>query len=212
MSMDYYEAQQEAAHEEFLDALSEELYDEHKDRAISEFVEKRLKSYYSKNTDIAINVIGYIKKSKALLDAEPTSSLMYSSIAAEVILKSLLLKPVVFGLVHTESLAELVSSMLIKQTGIDRFKKLVFEILENHIEFEDGFENYIRDGSKVNLWVERKTIQDLRNKIMHQAIFCNKSEAKLSYLITITFFYLTKLLIENVGFKIESDGKLLPIE
>ncbi len=210
--MDYYEIQQEVAHEEFLDALSEELYDEHKDRAISEFVDKRLKSYYSKNTDIAINVIGYIKKSKALLDTEPTSSLMYSSIATEVILKSLLLKPVVFGLVHTESLAELVSNMLIKQTGIDRFKKLVFEILETHIEFEDGFENYIRDGSQLNLWVERKAIQDLRNKIMHQAIFCNKTEAKLSYSVTVTFFYLTKLLIENVGFKIESDGKLLPIE
>ena len=210
--MDYYEIQEEVAREEFLDALSEELYDEHKDRAINEFVEKRLKSYYLKNTDIAINVIAYIKKSKDFIDVDPTSSLMYSSVATEVILKTLLLKPIVFGLVHTESLAELVSNMLIKQTGIDRFKKLVFEILENHIEFEGGFENYIRDGSNVNLWVERKTIQDLRNEIMHQALFCNKDKAKLSYSIALTFFYLTKLLIENIGFKIESDGKLLPVE
>lgn len=210
--MDYYEAQQQNAHDEFLDALSEELYDEHKDRAINEFVDKRLKSYYLKNKDIAIDVISFIKKSKDLLETEPTSSLMYSSIATEVILKSLLLKPIVFGLVHTESLADLVSSMLIKQTGIDRFKKLVFEILENHIDFENGFENFIRKGSKVNLWLERKNVHEIRNRIMHQAIFCSKDEAELSYSIAITYFYLTKLLIENVGFKIEDNGKLLSIE
>jgi len=205
MSMDYYEAEQEAAYDEFVESLAEELYEEHKGRAINEFVEERLKSYYLENADIAIGTIKFIKKSKEMLEVDPTSSLMYSSVATEVVLKSVLLKPVIFGLVHTESLAELVASMLVKQAGIDRFKKLVFEILENHIEFENGFAKYSREGSKLNLWEERQKIHDIRNRIMHQAVFCEKKDAELSYSVALTFFYLTKLLIENVGFSIKDN-------
>ena len=209
MSMDYYEAEQEAAYDEFVESLAEELYGEHKDRAIDEFVAERLQSFYLENMDIAIPAIEFIKKSKELLQEDPTSSLMYSSIATEVVLKNILLKPIITGLVHTESLAELVSSTLVKQTGIDRFKKLVFEILESHIEFDDGIANYSRDGSNSDLWSERNQVQKIRNQVMHQAVFCKNEDAELSYSVAITFFYLTKLLIENVGLKIEEGGKLI---
>ena len=208
MSIDYYEAEQEAAYDEFVESLAEELYAEHKDRAIDEFISERLKSYYLKNENIAIPAINFINKSKELVETDPTSSLMYSSVATEVVLKTILLKPVISGLVHTESLAELVSSTLVKQTGIDRFKKLVFEILENHIEFDDGIENYKRDGSGDNLWSERKRVQDLRNKIMHQAVFRQKEDAMLSHSVALSFFYLTELLIENVGLSFQKGGML----
>jgi hypothetical protein len=95
--------------------------------------------------------------------------------------------------------------MLVKQTGVDRFKKQVFEILENHIEFDDGFAKYSREGSNLNLWEERQKIHGIRNKIMHQAVFCDKEDAELSYSVALTFFCLTKLLIENVGFSIKEN-------
>ena len=209
MSMDYYEAEQEAAYDEFVESLAKELYEEHKEQAIDEFIEERLQSYYLKNPDIAVNAIEFMKKAKSTMDSDPTTSLIYSSISTEVILKSVLLKPVVAGLVHTESLAELISSVLIKQSGVDRFKEIVFQILENHIEFEDGIANYKREDSSETLWLERSRIQKTRNEIMHQAKSCSKEQAKLSYLVAVTFFYFTKLLVENIGFKFESNGVLV---
>lgn len=208
MSVDSYEAEQEAAYDEFVESLADELYEEHKDRAIDEFVEDRLQSYYLKKADIAIDVIQFIKKSKELIEDDPTSSLIYSSAATEVVLKSVLLKPVIFGLVHTESLAELVATMLVKQTAMDRLKELVFGILENYIEFENGFSNYSREGSNLNLWKEREEIHKIRNQVMHRAKFCTKEDAILSYSVSFAFFSLTKSLIKNVGFSIESNGQL----
>ncbi len=209
VSVDWCEAQQEEAYSAMMDSLAEELYPEHKEQAIDEFIDDRLKSYYLKNNEIAVNAILFIKKAKELVSSDPTASLLYSSIATEVVLKSILLKPVVFGLVHTESLAELVSSMLLKQSGVDRFKKLVFSILESHIEFDGGIENYKRDGCKINLWNERAEIQKVRNNIMHQTQECSEEQADTAYLVAVVFFRLTKLLIKNIGFKFDDEWKII---
>ena len=50
--MSYEEAQQEAAYDEFVASLAEELYDEHRDQAIEEFITERLQSYYERNSSI----------------------------------------------------------------------------------------------------------------------------------------------------------------
>lgn len=201
MSIDWYEAEQEEAYSAMMESLAEELYPEHKEQAIDEFIDERLKSYYLTNNDIAVNSISFIKRAKELISSDPTASLIFSSIATEVILKSVLLKPVVYGLVHTESLAELISSMLLKQNGIDRFKALVFSILESYIEFEEGIEKFKREGSEINLWNERAEIQTTRNNIMHKAKSCTIEQAKTSFLVAVVFFRLTELLINNIGFK-----------
>ncbi len=212
MSTDWYEAEQEEAYSAMMDSLAEELYPEHKEQAIDEFIDDRLKSYYLDNNEIAVNAVSFIKQAKESVSLDPTASLIYSSIATEVVLKSILLKPVVFGLVHTESLAELISSMLLKQNGVDRFKKLVFSILESHIEFADGIENYKRDGSNIGLWNERAEIQKTRNDVMHKAQRCSIEQAEASYSVAVVFFRLTELLINNIGFKFNEEYKIVANE
>jgi len=85
--MSYDEALQEAAFDEFISSMAEELYEEHRDQAIEEFITERLQSYYERNPSIAINAVTFLKNSKSLEDEDSTSSLLYSSIATEVILK-----------------------------------------------------------------------------------------------------------------------------
>jgi hypothetical protein len=208
MSIDPWEAQQEAAYERFVDQLAQELYQEHRERAIDEFVSGRLKSYYEEHSDLAIGAIRFLRNAKELVEAQPTASLLLSSAATEVILKSVLLKPIVVGLVHTESLAELVANMLVRQTGIDRFRELVFKILEHHVEFNGGVENYKRKGSEKPLWQERKRIQDVRNVVFHRAEFCASEDAKLSLEVGRTFLGLTTLLIKNVGCTMDAEGRI----
>jgi hypothetical protein len=94
MSIDPWEAQQEAAYERFVDQLAQELYQEHRERAIDEFVSGRLKSYYEEHSDLAIGAIRFLRNAKELVEAQPTASLLLSSAATEVILKSVLLKPI----------------------------------------------------------------------------------------------------------------------
>ena len=206
MSMDWWEAEQEAGYEQFVESLAKELYTEHREQAIQEFVSERLKSYYKEHNDIAVGSLLFLRKAKELRESEPTSSLLLSSTATEVILKSVLLKPVVFGLVHTDSLAELVANMLVRQAGIDRFKELVFKVLEHHIDFGSGVSTYCRKDSNQPLWSERAHVQEIRNRISHRAEFCTDKDARLSLDVGTTFFMLTKLLIENIGYKMNKEG------
>ncbi len=208
MSMDPWEAEQEAAHDRFVDSLAKELYQEHKEQAIQEFVAERMKSYYGHHPEVAVGALKFLRKAKEFIDLEPTSSLLLSSTSCEVILKSVLLKPVVFGLVHTESLADLVADILVKQTGVDRFKELVFKILDHHIDFENGIAHYRRKNSAEALWVERTRIQEVRNRIIHRAEFCSSENARLSFEVAATFFGLTKMLVENIGYEVDKEGAI----
>ncbi|MNN81219.1 hypothetical protein D3C81_1980230 [compost metagenome] len=109
---------------------------------------------------------------------------------------------------HSESVAELISTLLVKQTGVDRFKDLIFRILEDNIEIPVGAAKYCRENSNTSLWKERETIQALRNKIAHQANTCSVQDAELSYQVAKAFFELTEKLIKNLGFYFDDDFKI----
>ena len=192
MSMSYEEAQQEAAYDEFVASLAEELYDEHRDQAIEEFITERLQSYYERNSSIAVNALTFLETSKSLLDKDPTASLLYSSISTEVILKAVILKPIVSGLVHSESISELIATVLTKQTGVDRFKDLIFKILEEYVEIKEGAAKYSRPESEMSLWKERELVQKVRNSVAHRAQFCSVADAQLSLAVAHEFYLLTE--------------------
>ena len=204
MSMEPWEADQEA----FIDALANELYEEHRDQAIEEFVGSRMRSYYETHRTIPVGPLLFLRKAKELVESEPTASLLLSCAATEVVLKDVLVKPVVFGLVHTDSLAELIASHLVRQSGIDRFKEIVFQILDHHIDFGEGFSKYKRPGSTKALWIERGDIQGVRNGVVHRAEFCGEESAQRSLEIGAAFFSLTKTLVEGFGFRIDTDGQI----
>ena len=206
MSIDPWEAEQEAAYDDFVDSLSKELYEEHKEQAIEEFVNDRLRSYYMDNPGIAVSARLFGSKAKEHIDGDPTSSLIYSSIATEVIIKSVILKPIISGLVHSEAVSELVASLLIKQSGVGRFNSLIFKISNNYAGID--LSEVKRKNSKKLLWQERNDIQEIRNKIMHQAADCTKEQAKLSYDIALHIFWVAKELIEELGFKFEKNGNI----
>jgi len=208
VSIDRYEAEREEAYDEFVSSLAEELYEEHRDQAIDEFVTERLQSYYHSNPLIATKAVNFLNLSAERTSSDPTASLLYSAISTEVILKSVILKPIVSGLVHSESVAELISTLLVKQTGIDRFKELIFRILEDNISLPGGAAGYCRENSNVSLWKEREKIQALRNNVAHQANTCSEHDAELSYQVAMAFLGLTEKLINSLGFHFDKDCKI----
>lgn len=181
MSYDLYDAQQDEYKDELYsnieEELREELYVEHRDQAIEEFIFERMQSYYRLKPDLAVNAINFLNKSKKSVDTDPTISLIYAAISIEVLIKSVLLKPVVYGMVHNELAADMISNGLLKQSGIDRFKDLVFNVIDENIDLGCLIKDYKRNMSKVTLWQERDLIQNKRNKIMHTAIECSIEEA-----------------------------------
>ena len=114
----------DAAWEEFYDKMSEELYQEHKDQAINEFTEEQLQSFYLENQNLMRPAVDAIQEGKKLQEDQYFSAaLVFFVSAIEILLKTTLLKPVIYGLIHNEVLAEVIAENFLKQSGLDRYKK-----------------------------------------------------------------------------------------
>ena len=111
MSMTEEEARYEQA--------MEELYEEHSKQAIEEFTAERLQSFYLNKPLLAKPSFDALVESRSLLRSHPTAALVFAASATEVSLKEVLLKPVVYGLVHSESAAGLIAELALGHACMD---------------------------------------------------------------------------------------------
>ena len=164
----------EAAYDEYM----AELYEEHKKEAIEEFTYERLQSYYINNKLMAQPAFLALSEARSLIESNKSAALIFSAIAMEVGLKTTLLKPIVHGLVHTESVAALITDLTISHSGMDRYRKLLFQVLRDHGGID--LSNYKRTESNKTLWEEINTVQKKRNLIMHRAVKAEVEDADLA--------------------------------
>jgi len=164
--------------DEFWDQMSEELYPEHKEQAIEEFTTERLQSFYLKNPDILTPGIQMYIEARKLQEDHPSASYVFATSAIELFLKSPLLKPVIYGLVHNESLAEVIVTTALGSTGFKRYKKLLSGLFAELIEIDINKVKCF--GSKKFLLQEASDIQAKRNNINHQGIVVDNDDAKFA--------------------------------
>lgn len=133
---------------------------------VESFTLERLKSYYLAHPDVAQKALGSLVESKDLLsDGHPTAALVFAGIAAEVAYKTALLRPMVSGLVHNETMAAVVMDLATSHTGLERFSSLLSAIL---VEFADvDLKTFTRKGSAQALWAEMKKVAEQRNAVVH---------------------------------------------
>ena len=87
-----------------------ELYlEELQQGAIEEFTLDRLRSFYLGKPDLLSNAQVMLKESSSILTVSATASLLLSAVVIEVAIKSGILKPIIYGLIHSEAVAEQIS-------------------------------------------------------------------------------------------------------
>lgn len=155
-----------------------DLVDEISKQAIDEFTFDRLCSYYVSHRDVAVQVLKVYKEAKELLDKSPSAALILFTTAIEVGLKVTLLKPVIYGLVHNESVAELVSDLAVKHNGFDRFKPLLAQVLAEYGQID--FDAFTIEGHKKTMWEEVSALQGARNGVVHRAELASPAMAVLA--------------------------------
>ncbi len=165
-------------HEYMQDQAMEDLYEEFKEQAIEEFTFERLRSYYLANKCLAKPAVDYLAEARNFIATNATAGLLFSTIAIEVGLKSTILKPIVYGLVHSGSIADLIVDFTLSHTGVVRFRDLLFRILKEHGKVD--LNDYKRSGTNEKFWQEILELQKLRNRVMHQAENVSPEQADLS--------------------------------
>ena len=189
------------------DEAMSELYEENKKQAIQEFTVERLQSYYREYPSIAIPALKSLEKAQQLIIRYPTASFIFSAISIEVGIKATLLKPVVYGLVNSESLASIITDMVISRTSIDRFQKLLFKILSEYGGI--NLNSLKRTNSPKLLWTEMKDVQKRRNKVMHRTENIDINESKKA--LNIAKYILKNIfpkLVTHLELNIYKDGSI----
>jgi hypothetical protein len=133
---------------------------------IEQFTSERLQSYYIANPRVAQRAAWALSEARSLLTAHPEASLVCAVSAAEVGLKSGLLKPILHGLVHDEAMAMIIAELVPEQRN-DKCQNVLFGILKEYGGLD--LRVFKRPGIAQTLWEEMQDTQKLRNSVVHQA-------------------------------------------
>jgi hypothetical protein len=172
--------------EDARDEWYSELVDEISGQAVDEFTFERLRSYYVGNRTLAVNAISIFHEARKLLEVSPTSALVLFITSIEVGLKVALLKPVIYGLVHNESVADLISDLVVKQNGFDRFKPLLARVLKEYGSIDSSSSKI--EGHSKTIWEELALLQKERNAVVHRAELADGTAAKLAQEVAFMIF------------------------
>jgi hypothetical protein len=172
------EAQQEAAAEEHFEEqarqwvrdnpaeFAREFFDENYGEAVKVFTSERLQSYYVEHPASAVPALETLNYARTLMPTHPRAALVFGATSTELVIKNLLLRPLISGLVHMEELALFVVEQSINQTGVDRFQKLLAGIVSEFSSFD--LSALKRPSSSQTLWEEIKKVQEVRNGVIHR--------------------------------------------
>ena len=155
-----------------------ELVDQISKEAIDQFTFDRMRSYYVNNRSLAIKVVAVFREAECLQAASPSAATVLFTTAIELGLKVALLKPVIYGLVHNESVADLVSDLSVKHNGFDRFKPLLARVLSEYGGID--FNAFTIEGHKETMWEEITVLQDARNAVVHRGELASPETAQLA--------------------------------
>jgi HEPN domain-containing protein len=155
------------AWDEFSSQFANELYPEHKTQAIEEFTAERLRSYYVKYPDVLVPAVNALDESKQLHElGHNSAAIVFAASAVELLFKSAVLRPVIYGLVHHDGLAETIVEVSTGGSGFDRYEKLLQKLFA-HLTYSDLASVSRKDAAKP-LLKECNDLQDKRNKIIHK--------------------------------------------
>lgn len=173
-----WEAEQEAAAEEAFEKqhrewmrenaaeFAHEFFEENYEKAVKVFRSERLKSFYVKHPELAGPALEALNYARTLLPTHPRVALVFGATSIELVIKNVLLRPLISGLVHSEDLASLIVEQSTNQTGVDRYQKLLAGIVSEFSSFE--LSTLQRPNSNQTLWQEITTVQKARNGVIHR--------------------------------------------
>lgn len=194
------------------ESMSQELYPEHRAQAIIEFSYERLRSFYAKAPDVLVPAMRNFSQAKSLYESEQhAAALVFAASATELFLKGALLRPVVYGLVHSEALAELVVDAALAQTGFKRYQALLAGLFREISHFE--LQTLAREGVNMSLLAEASKLQEERNGVVHKGDEVSRQQAERAVAIASAVFgQIVANVLWELGFSVQSGGRLVNAE
>ena len=132
-------------------------------------------------------------------------ALIFCISAIELLFKATLLRPVLYGLINNEGLAEIMVTHILQKTGIRGYKKLLRQLFDNLAKIE--LDKISSEGIQKNLFEECHDLQVIRNDILHKGIFCDKDKAEMSQCVAVAVYEnIVRPLLFEIGLTVGESG------
>ena len=158
--------------------LEDEYLEEIRQNAIEYSIGERLLCYYLEEVKSIEPVLQSIRNAEEHLEFCPTSTVIYSGVTQEYLLKNVLFKPLVFALVNNEIAAEIIVSYIFNRArspfATQKINDIVYELTGIN------FYTYKRKNAKKCIWEEMKELSEKRNKALHEAAQFGDKDAKFA--------------------------------
>lgn len=190
------------------DAAMEDFYEEVSRQAISEFTSERLRSYYLQNPDLAVPGKRTFVQARHLYRAGQLGPALVCGVTViEVFFKIGFLRPVLYGLVHSEPLAEAVVGAALSQPGYQRYLPLLQAL---HLELVGKeLKSFSRKGSNKNILVEADEAQKCRNLVIHQGYEPTDEQARQAIgSAAIVMVNIWRPMLNALGLKLGAQGRV----
>jgi hypothetical protein len=171
-------------------------------QVIDHFAAERLQSFYVENPTVAKPALLALTEARALVKAHPSAAVVLAVTATEVGLKSTLLKPILHGLVHLDTVAAMIAELVPDQRN-DKFKDVLFTILRECGGVD--LRSHTRPGGTRKLWDEIAEIQRVRNRVVHRADQASPEEARTAVdIATVVVEQLFPTVVNNLGLHVHA--------
>ena len=192
--------------------LMDEWLCQFREEIIQEFTRENLKSFYLENPMVMRPAVESIQEGNKLRENKHYSAaIVFYATAIELLLKSTILKPVLFGLINSQTIANLLIDQLLGQTGYERYKNLLNKLFQDIANID--LTKVYRDESRERLLLECQIIQKKRNGIIHRGEKANKEDAILANEVSVaTYDYLVQKILFAIGLTVIEEGKIIPIQ
>lgn len=199
---------EDAAEDEFYEKLARELYPAHKDRAISEFTSDRLRSYYLQHPDLAVAGRRTFRQAKELYRLGHLGPALVCGVTViEVFFKAGFLRPVIYGLVHSEALAEAVVKSSLSQSGYKRYEPLLSKLYAELVGVE--LSSFARKGSTKHILTEASEAQRSRNLVVHEGYEPTDEETRQAIgSAAIVMVNVWRPMLNALGLRLGSQGRV----
>jgi hypothetical protein len=155
-------------------AVKEQFYEQFYDEIVKDFTDARLRSFYEREPAVVVPAVQALERARRFMDLDDTTACIHAGIAVDVGLNSALLKPIVYGLVHSETAAALITKLALKHYD-ENFGKILLDLLRDYGKVDPRA--YKRAGVAQTLWEEIRTDRPKRNRVVHQGETASHDDA-----------------------------------
>ncbi|QJD93240.1 hypothetical protein HH213_26040 [Duganella dendranthematis] len=200
----------DAAMDDMYERISDELYPEHKNQAIGEFTAERLRSFYLDHHGVMRPAVDALQEAQRLQDnGHFAATVVFAVSCTELLLKAAILTPVVHGLVHIESLADVVVENTFSGPGYSRYAKLLAHLFTEFVGID--IHSLQRPESNAKLLAECDAQRGLRNRIVHAGASATEEQARAGVAIsTAVFNLIVNPMLHQLRLTVEDAGQIQP--